>query len=99
MTLVDGGGCVDWRPCQVGVARMSRTTAADRAVSPIKAGAECPDVPVEMPDLRETPKNPQIAGKLLLTAGSAGHCYSGEGGGHRRLSYGSKERSRCQPAS
>ena len=33
-TLVDGGGCVDWPPRQVAAARMSRTTAADRACFP-----------------------------------------------------------------
>jgi len=37
---------------------MSRATVADRAVSPIKYGAECPDVPAEMRDLRENLEKP-----------------------------------------
>jgi hypothetical protein len=42
---------------------MSRTTAADRTVSPIKSAAKCPDVPAEMPDLRENLEKPANCGK------------------------------------
>jgi hypothetical protein len=42
---------------------MSWTTAADRGVSPIKAGAGYPDVPVEMPDLRENLEKAANCGK------------------------------------
>jgi hypothetical protein len=51
---------------------MSRTTAADRGVSPIKAGAECPDVPIEMPDLRENVEKAANCGKVPNDCGLTG---------------------------
>ena len=48
---------------------MSRTTVADRGVSPIKADAICPDVPVEMPDLRENLKKAANCGKAIYDCG------------------------------
>jgi hypothetical protein len=68
---------------------MSRTTAADRGVSPIKAGADCPDVPVEMPDLRENLKKLANCGKAADDCELTSPLLQWrEGGGHRRLSYG-----------